>query len=34
VGVGLTVDFPLGIYSKKHKSWAEVPAGSCHVFKK
>jgi D-methionine transport system substrate-binding protein len=26
VGVGLTVNFPLGIYSKKHKSWAEVPA--------
>ena len=27
-GVGLTVNFPLGIYSKKHKSWAEVPDGA------
>jgi D-methionine transport system substrate-binding protein len=26
--VGLTVNFPLGIYSKKYKSWDEVPAGS------
>jgi D-methionine transport system substrate-binding protein len=26
VGVGLTVNFPLGIYSRKHRSWAEVPA--------
>jgi len=26
--VGLTVNFPLGIYSKKYKSWADVPAGS------
>ena len=25
--VGLTVNFPLGIYSAKHKSWAEVPDG-------
>jgi D-methionine transport system substrate-binding protein len=24
---GPTVNFPLGIYSKKHKSWDEVPAG-------
>jgi len=28
VGVGLTVNFPLGIYSKKHKSWEEVPEGA------
>jgi D-methionine transport system substrate-binding protein len=27
-GVGLTLNFPLGIYSKKHKSWAEVPDGA------
>ena len=26
--VGLTVNFPLGIYSKKYKSWDELPAGS------
>ena len=26
--VGLTVNFPLGIYSSKYKSWAEVPDGS------
>ncbi|KZE36274.1 MetQ/NlpA family ABC transporter substrate-binding protein [Chelatococcus daeguensis] len=26
--VGLTVNFPLGIYSKKHKSWDEVPDGA------
>lgn len=26
--VGLTVNFPLGIYSKKFKSWDEIPAGS------
>ena len=26
--VGLTVNFPLGIYSKKFKSWDQVPAGS------
>jgi D-methionine transport system substrate-binding protein len=25
VSVGLTVNFPLGIYSAKHKSWADVP---------
>src|SRR5688572_2005128 len=25
--VALTVNFPLGIYSKKHKTWAEVPDG-------
>ncbi len=25
VSVGLTVNFPLGIYSSKHKSWADVP---------
>jgi D-methionine transport system substrate-binding protein len=25
---GLTVNFPLGIYSKKHKSWDEVPEGA------
>ena len=28
VGVGLTVNFPLGIYSRKHKSWAEIPDGA------
>ena len=28
VSVGLTVNFPLGIYSSKYKSWAEVPEGS------
>ncbi len=28
VGVGLTVNFPLGIYSSKYKSWADVPDGS------
>ncbi|UZF91506.1 MetQ/NlpA family ABC transporter substrate-binding protein [Bosea sp. NBC_00550] len=26
--VGLTVNFPLGIYSSKYKSWSEVPDGS------
>lgn len=26
--VGLTVNFPLGIYSKKFKSWDQIPAGS------
>lgn len=26
--VGLTVNFPLGIYSSKYKSWAEVPDGA------
>lgn len=25
--VGLTVNFPIGIYSKKHKNWAEIPDG-------
>ncbi len=28
VGVGLTVNFPLGIYSSKYKSWADVPDGA------
>ncbi len=28
VSAGLTVNFPLGIYSSKHKSWAEVPDGA------
>ncbi len=28
VGIGLTVNFPLGIYSQKYKSWADVPDGS------
>jgi D-methionine transport system substrate-binding protein len=28
VNVGLTVNFPLGIYSAKYKSWAEVPDGA------
>src|SRR5712671_3357472 len=25
--VGLTVNFPIGVYSKKHKSWSDVPNG-------
>ncbi|WP_338830906.1 MetQ/NlpA family ABC transporter substrate-binding protein [Bradyrhizobium sp. 27S5] len=25
--VGLTVNFPIGVYSKKHKSWADIPDG-------
>jgi D-methionine transport system substrate-binding protein len=25
--VALTVNFPIGVYSKKHKSWDEVPSG-------
>jgi D-methionine transport system substrate-binding protein len=25
--VGLTVNFPIGVYSKKHKSWDQVPSG-------
>jgi D-methionine transport system substrate-binding protein len=28
VSVGSTVNFPLGIYSSKHKSWDEVPNGA------
>ena len=28
ISVGLTVNFPLGIYSKKHKSWADIPDGA------
>lgn len=28
VGVGYTVNFPLGIYSAKYKSWGEVPDGA------
>jgi D-methionine transport system substrate-binding protein len=28
VSAGLTVNFPLGIYSAKHKSWSEVPDGA------
>ncbi|MFC5506936.1 MetQ/NlpA family ABC transporter substrate-binding protein [Bosea massiliensis] len=28
VSVGLTVNFPLGIYSSKYKSWADVPDGA------
>ena len=28
VSVGLTVNFPLGIYSSKYKSWAEVQDGA------
>lgn len=28
VSVGTTVNFPMGFYSKKFKSWAEIPAGS------
>lgn len=28
VSVGLTVNFPLGIYSSKYKSWGEVPDGA------
>ncbi len=26
--VGLTVNFPMGVYSKKYKSWDAVPAGA------
>jgi D-methionine transport system substrate-binding protein len=26
--IGLTVNFPLGVYSKKHKTWAGVPDGA------
>ncbi|MEY9433412.1 YaeC family lipoprotein [Bradyrhizobium elkanii] len=26
--VGLTVNFPIGVYSRKHKSWADVPDGA------
>jgi D-methionine transport system substrate-binding protein len=25
--VGLTVNFPIGVYSKKHKSWSDIPNG-------
>lgn len=25
--VGLTVNFPIGVYSKKYKSWADIPDG-------
>ncbi|RDJ20175.1 MetQ/NlpA family ABC transporter substrate-binding protein [Bosea caraganae] len=28
VSVGLTVNFPLGIYSSKYKNWSEVPDGA------
>ena len=28
VSIGLTVNFPLGIYSTKYKSWADVPDGA------
>jgi D-methionine transport system substrate-binding protein len=28
VPAGLTLNFPLGIYSKKYKTWAEVPNGA------
>lgn len=28
VSVALTVNFPLGIYSAKHKSWADIPNGA------
>jgi D-methionine transport system substrate-binding protein len=28
VPAGLTLNFPLGIYSKKYKSWAEIPNGA------
>lgn len=28
VSVGLTVNFPLGIYSSKYKDWAQVPDGA------
>lgn len=28
VKVGLTVNFPIGIYSSKYKSWAELPDGA------
>src|SRR5215218_8717947 len=25
--VGLTVNFPIGVYSKKHRSWSDIPNG-------
>src|SRR5882724_6555273 len=25
--IGFTVNFPMGIYSKKHKSWSDIPNG-------
>src|SRR5450755_225044 len=25
--VGLTVNFPIGVYSRKHKSWSDIPNG-------
>ena len=25
--VGLTVNFPIGVYSKRHKSWSDIPNG-------
>ncbi|MCA6121283.1 MetQ/NlpA family ABC transporter substrate-binding protein [Bradyrhizobium sp. WSM 1704] len=25
--IALTVNFPIGVYSKKHKSWADIPEG-------
>src|SRR6185369_449566 len=25
--VGLTVNFPIGVYSKKHKNWSDIPNG-------
>jgi D-methionine transport system substrate-binding protein len=25
--MGLTVNFPIGVYSKKHKNWADIPDG-------
>ncbi|CAH1660992.1 L-methionine/D-methionine ABC transporter membrane anchored binding protein [Hyphomicrobiales bacterium] len=28
IKVGLTVNFPIGIYSSKYKSWAEIPDGA------
>jgi ABC-type metal ion transport system substrate-binding protein len=27
--VGLTVNFPIGVYSKKHKSWSDIPRCAC-----
>lgn len=28
VSVGLTVNFPMGIYSRRHRRWEDVPAGA------
>ena len=30
--VGLTVNFPIGVYSKRHKDWAKIPDGGTISF--